>query len=311
MAEKGFIVKNATADDIDAVSRVLATVFQKLFLAPYEMASTLLIDSSALYFGRLNGDCISSLAALKYPGHSTFVSSFAVLEEHRGKGYGKKTWDTAWRSIDMQCTVGLDAGSHLVSMYESLGFRSVWNTVMAFLDPKKMNARLSNFTYAPTIRPINSVDVKELAAYDASVFGTSREKFLEKWTRSLGTQGWVVAKEPSGIAGYIVVRKVTASAAGHAHMIGPLYADDDETAKGLLKAAAETIFEKGSITEGGDNRLVIMCSDGGEYGDHGLQLIAGMEASTPYVIGPRMYTSGVPAGRQPRKVYGTTSIIFD
>lgn len=135
MAEKSFIVKNATAGDLDAVSRqVLAMVFPKLYLAPHEMAASLLIDSSAFYMGRLNGDCISSLAVLKYPGHSTFVSSFAVVEEHRGKGYGKKTWDTAWRSIDTQYTIGLDAGSHLVSMYESLGFRSVWNTVMAFLD---------------------------------------------------------------------------------------------------------------------------------------------------------------------------------
>ena len=61
----------------------------------------------------------------------------------------------------------------------------------------------------------------------------------------------------------------------------------------------------------GSDRFEYLCFDGGEYGHHGLQLVTGVEATPPIVIGPRMYTKGVPQGRLLHKIYGLTSPAFD
>ena len=70
--------------------------------------------------------------------------------------------------------------------------------------------------------------------------------------------------------------------------IRPLYIDNDDIAKLLLKTAADAFLsrEGGSITQ----FEMIACSES-EYGRRGMQLISGIETTTPpIVIGPRMYT---------------------
>ena len=91
--------------------------------------------------------------------------------------------------------------------------------------------------------------------------------------------------------------------------IRPLYADNVDVAKLFLKTAADAFLsrEGGSITQ----FETIACGES-EYGHCGMQLISGIETTTPpIVIGPRMYTKGVPSGMQPHKVYGITSPAFD
>ena len=57
-------------------------------------------DPTAFYVGELNGEIISYIVAVKYPGHSAFLSTFAVAEEHRGKGYGRKIGDAAFNDLN-------------------------------------------------------------------------------------------------------------------------------------------------------------------------------------------------------------------
>ena len=51
-------------------------------------------------------------------------------EEFR-KGYGKQTWDAAWKSLDRDYTIGLIAVTHMILRYEKLGFHTVWSTFVA------------------------------------------------------------------------------------------------------------------------------------------------------------------------------------
>lgn len=310
---EGVVIRNAiSTSDVDVATRLLVTVFPRCYVSVNELDCALTIDLSAFYLGKLDDDFISLVVAVKYPGHSAFISCFAVREEYRSRGYGKRTWLAAWESLEAQCTVGLDAATHMIPKYEAMGFRQVWNTVMVLLDAERMLKKFTNLILPPTIKQIDSISVNKLANYDASVFGTPREKFVEKWTRIPGSSGWIATTSDGDVAGYIVVRQVARGAdmKEQSLMIGPLYADDDTIAALLLKAAADAYAEDTLKIEGGV-KFVMMCSDGGEYGNHGLQLISGLEVTAPYVIGPRMYTNGTPPGRQTSKIYATTSIIFD
>ena len=61
--------------------------------------------------------------AVKYPGHSAFLSTFAVAEEHRGKGYGRKIGDAAFNDLNKQnVTIGMDAVTHLVPNMRLMDF---------------------------------------------------------------------------------------------------------------------------------------------------------------------------------------------
>ena len=90
--------------------------------------------------------------------------------------------------------------------------------------------------------------------------------------------------------------------------MGPLYSDNDVIARLLIRVTAEAYLANEAIDV---TKIEMLCCDGGEYGGQGLQVVSGVEATTPIVIGPRMYTKGVPPGRQLHKIYGITSPAFD
>jgi hypothetical protein len=152
--------------------------------------------------------------------------------------------------------------------------------------------------------------VTEVIEYDASIFGTSREGFTRTWISIPGSRGWVAVNERGNLVGYIAIRPVISGIDMKVGplSLGPLYADSDVIAKLLLKAMADSYIADTSIQE---TQVEMLCCDGGEYGDHGVQMVAGVEARPPIIIGPRMYTKGVPPGRQLHKIYGTTSPAFD
>ena len=55
--------------------------------------------------------------AVKYPDHSTHIGCFVVQKEHSGKGYGKQTWDSAWKTLDHSCTIGLNSRSYMIRKF--------------------------------------------------------------------------------------------------------------------------------------------------------------------------------------------------
>ena len=302
-----FVVRNASLDDLrDVAIRLGATAFPEWHVNPSEFSGAYALDPSGAYVGELNGEVISLIICIKYAGHSVFMSAFVVKEEYRGKGYGRQTWDTAWKSLDKNITFGLDSAPGMVLKYETLGFRSVWNTLIVVMDLEKVTERFTRVSdSAVSIKPINTIDVTKVVEYDTSIFGTSREGFTRAWITIPGSRGWVAVDERGSIIGYVAVRPVIG---GVELSLGPLYADSDIVAKLLLKAVADCYIADTSTHE---TQVEMLCCDGGEYGHYGLQMVAGVEAQPPIVIGPRMYTKGVPPGRQLRKIYGTTSPAFD
>ena len=84
-----------------------------IFLVP------MLSNPSGFFVGELNGEVISRVNAVKYPDHSIRIGCFMLQKEHCGKGYDEQTWESAWKTLDHSCTIGLDVGSHESPMFKT------------------------------------------------------------------------------------------------------------------------------------------------------------------------------------------------
>ena len=82
-----FIVRGATEDDLKVVTRL--GVLEDWNFNPHDLAYAHAFDFCAFFVGELNGEVISHVNVVKYPGHSAYIGTFIVKKEYRGKGYGK------------------------------------------------------------------------------------------------------------------------------------------------------------------------------------------------------------------------------
>ena len=307
--EGSFVVRGAREDDLKVVIRL--GVREDWHFNPHDLACAYAFDPSGFFVGELDGKVISHINAVKYPGHSTYIGSFIVQKEHRGKGYGKQTWDTAWRSLDRNCTVALDGAPHMIANYKSLGFHSVWNTSAAIIDLDKIMNILSDVNTMPpgvSCKPIRTTDFEKLFKYDTSVFGAPRRTLLEKCVNIPGSLGWAAVNEKGDVLGYNLIKQVISGAGTEIGLsMAPLYADDDRIARVLLKMAAETYLVTDAVEK---SSFELYYCDGGSYGEHSSRVIVELEARTVY-LGQRMYTNGTPPGRQNSKMYGIFSTAFD
>ena len=247
-----FVVRNASEDELDVATRLGVTVLTEWHVSPLEFSCAYALDPTGFYVGELNGEIISLINCIKYPGHSAFISTFLVKAEHRGKGYGRQTWDTAWKSLNKSTTLGLDAVIDMVPKYETLGFHSVWNTSIVVLDLEKMTKNFAEVSISSLlIKPIDTNDITKVIEYDASIFGTSREGFIRAWVTIPGSKSWVAVDERGNLTGYIAVRPVISGVDIKTGplSLGPLYADSDLIAKLLLKAMAESYIADETIQE--------------------------------------------------------------
>ena len=109
-----------------------------------------------------------------------------------------------------------------------------------------------------------------------------------------GNLCWVAVTE-KGDVGYIAVQQFTNNNGKGVQLgLSPLYANNDRIAKSLLKVAAKT-YQSNETTSA--NRINLFYDDGESCGHHASQLMQKLEA-TAFHLRQRMYTRGVPPGRQ-------------
>ena len=232
-----------------------------------------------------------------------------MKKEHRGKGYGRQIWDTAWKSLDHNCTVVLDGVNKMVPTYEFLGFQSVWKTSIAMVDLTKVIKILSSVNTPPGVScvPIRTVDFEKIFEYDTSVFGASRRILLEKYVNLPGSLSWTAVNEKGDVLGYNLVRQFIIEGGKFILCMAPLYADNDVVAKALFKVATETYLAIDAI-EG--SNITFFYSDSGSYGDHASRMVVELEPVKIFSTMQRMFTKGSPPGTQISKMYGLFSVAF-
>jgi GNAT superfamily N-acetyltransferase len=241
-------------------------------------------DPTGFIFGRLDGEAIASISAVRYGTDFGFIGLYIARPAFRGQGYGIRVWRAGMERLAGR-NIGLDGVVHQVHNYRKSGFHTAWSNI------RYMGTPSYDATATPddvTLVDARRVDFDELVRYDDRFFPAPRHAFLASWI-SLPDRTSLVAVRDGRIHGLGVLR----SARGPSR-VGPLYASSPPVAQTLVLALSTT--EPGSP-------LVIDVPD---VNKAARQLVDRL-GLTPRFEMARMYTGPVPdvdlAG-----VYGVTSV---
>lgn len=191
-------------------------------------------NPNGFFIGKLNGEPIGCISAVKYENKFGFLGLYIVKEEYREKGYGIALWQKAMEYLS-GCNAGLDGVVAQQENYKKSGFVLAHRNIRYELKEKP-----NSITLDKNILPADSVSYDSLSIYDKKHFLYSRDAFLQKWIEQPNATCHVYLEDGS-IKGYGVVRHC-----GSGYKIGPLFSDTAEIAEALFLSLVNTTSD-GSV----------------------------------------------------------------
>ena len=280
-------------------------------VGPHDFPCAVAFDPNCFYIGEVDGELATHFSVITYPNHHYHAGGLIVTEKFRQKGYAQSTVNKAMDICNPNYTIGTDILLDSRSKFEHLGFSKVWNTNVAMLSLEMIATKVSTSRIPSdiSIKPICNMNLGRLLEYDQTVFGTPRQTFIMKWISIPGSLGWAAIDEKSEtILGYAILKQVIR---GRGTEIGlamaPLYADNAQMAKFLLKTAAENCLANEAVPK---TKLELFHPVGDNCGEGAAELMDELEAELTH-IAYRMYTKGIPPERQMNKIYGIASPTVD
>ena len=183
-------------------------------------------DSKALWIARLDGNAAAFMFLNTYQPNLAHLGCYIVRPDLRNRGIGStlemKVIDSS-RATTVGCDISHKAIIH--HMEEKYGFAEAF--------------RFVEYSGVPSIKrfsrdgivPIDTTMWDAIAAYDRDVFQAERESFLSAWLSSPKHMARA-AIEGDQVTGYGVIRPCH----GGVYRVGPLFADNVETAERIFKA---------------------------------------------------------------------------
>ncbi|MEU0096295.1 GNAT family N-acetyltransferase [Kribbella sp. NPDC006257] len=182
-------------------------------------------DPSGFLVGRLDGEAIASISAVRYGTAYGFIGFYIVRPEFRGQGYGMQLWRAGMDRLAGR-NVALDGVFDQQANYRKSGFRHAYNHV--------------RFEGIPAVSPADvklvdgrSIPFDQLAAYDRRFFPADRSPFLALWV-GLPERRSVAALRNGQLEGFAVRREARSGT-----RIGPLFAATPEIAQALIAHLVE------------------------------------------------------------------------
>jgi GNAT superfamily N-acetyltransferase len=169
--------------------------------------------------------------ALTQPQSETFgwISMVLVTEAWRRRGIASFLMTRSILALGESGHVaGLDATPAGRAVYGALGFRDIYGLTRFRADRVSFEPRKSR----PKIRPFVSSDLPRLEALDRTVFGANRLDLLADLVRRAPKFAWLSEAGD----GFCLGRDGRGAC-----QLGPVVAEDSETAIGLLAAAFQTL----------------------------------------------------------------------
>ena len=305
------IFRNATEKEVDTITR--RAIQEGWHVGPYDFPCGFAFDPKRFFLGEVNGELATHVTVVEYPNHHYHAGGMIVTKKFRRAGYAVRSVYKAMETCDRNYTIGTDVSLGVRSEYEKLGGEVAWNTNLAMLDLGRIVATTTRLATPPgvAVKPICNVHMKldRLLEYDQTVFGTPRQIFMTRWISVPGSLGWAAIDERSDtILGYAIVKQVIRDAGTEIGLaMAPLYADSAQIAKLLLKTAAENCLANEAVPK---TKLELFHPVGDNCGEGAAELMDELEAELTH-IAYRMYSKGIPPGRQMKKIYGIASPTFD
>lgn len=190
----------------------------------HDAEAFLAADADGFLLGRLDGEPVASISLVRYDDTYAFLGCYIVRPEFRGQGHGWAIWQAAIEHAGTRA-IGLDGVVAQQGNYRKSGF-----------ELQRRNLRYSGTATAdaPSDRRLvapDAVPAADLLAYDAAVFGTRRDAFVERWLTLPGHAAVVWRDDDGRVRGYGVVRPCRSG-----WKVGPLFADDEAIAGGILQS---------------------------------------------------------------------------
>ncbi|MEU1620274.1 GNAT family N-acetyltransferase [Streptomyces sp. NPDC005722] len=239
-------------------------------------------DPAGFLFGRLDGEPVASVSAVRYGTDFGFVGLYIARPPFRGRGYGIQVWRAGLEHLAGR-NVGLDGVVAQQENYRRSGFSTAWRNI-------RYQGTPSGGVMPGGVALIDARSVRfgELARYDRRFFPAARDAFLASWI-TLPDRTALAAVADGRLQGLGVLR-----AARGPSRVGPLYASSGKVALALLMGLSRTAPGE---------PLVI---DVPEPNEAAVRLVEHL-GLTPSFEAARMYTGPVPdvdlAG-----MYGVTSL---
>ena len=241
---------------------------------------------------------------IEFPKHHYYTGSMIVAEEFRQMGYSTDGVKHFLSVVDKRYTIGADINLTALAQFESFGFEKLWDTYVAMFDLEKIAKVGIDQKSSSFAMPIQDVDLDKLLKYDHRVFGTPRDKLMTRWINTPGSFGWAAIDHSNNITGYIVLKQVIRGGGTEIGLaMAPLFANDKDTAKLLIKTAGQECLANPAIPK---TKLELFHPAGDICGEGAAELMDELGAEMTH-IAHRVYTNGIPEGRQTRMIYGITS----
>lgn len=180
-------------------------------------------DPQGFFVGLVNDQPVAVGSAVRYGKDYAFCGLYIVHPEHRGCGYGMALTQERLEYCGERCT-GIDGVLENVVIYQRIGYRK------AHENARYQFTAGDRGTADSRLVPLASVPFGKILDYDRRCFPGPRDGFLRAWIEQPDSQG-IASVRDGEVAGYAVRRRCH-----EGHKIGPLFADDLQTARGLLDA---------------------------------------------------------------------------
>ncbi|KID55992.1 GCN5 family acetyltransferase [Pseudoalteromonas luteoviolacea] len=224
MSKDNFVIRAMTHDEINiAIDWAAAEGWNP---GECDATSYALADPQGFLIGLLNDEPIAVISAMKYDASFGFIGFYIVKPDYRGKGYGYQIWQAAMSYLS-GCNIGLDGVVEQQANYQKSGFKLAYRNIRY----------QGTFTESEIVKistsvdgDIEAVDETSITQYERDFFPADRDEFNYRW-RTQANAHAVSIQAQQEVLGYGVIR-----ACRTGYKIGPLYANDAEHAKALLKA---------------------------------------------------------------------------
>jgi GNAT superfamily N-acetyltransferase len=191
------------------------------------------LDLGVVYglVNRSDGCLVGTAATLPHGKHFAWISMVLVAADCRRRGLARWLLGHCVKQLlDRQLVPALDATPAGRSVYLQLGFHDCWSMRRLVLH-RPLQSRYLEKRDSSLIRPLHVGDWPALLDYDRAVFGGDRAALLRRLADRL-PEAALVAERAGGIDGYVFGREGRVMT-----QVGPLTAEDEDTAEALLRRA--------------------------------------------------------------------------
>jgi ribosomal protein S18 acetylase RimI-like enzyme len=180
-------------------------------------------DPDGFLIGVVGGEAVATISAVKYGKTFGFIGFYIVKEEYRNQGYGIQIWNAALKRLEGR-NVGLDGVLAQQGNYKKSGFR------LAYRNIRYEGIAGGEAPRNGQIVKLSNLPFESIESYDRPFFPDVRSSFIQSWINQTDCVALGVMEEGT-LTGYGVIRPCRSG-----YKIGPLFADNSETAETLFLA---------------------------------------------------------------------------